>query len=217
MSTISIVLADDHQIVREGLRALLEAQEDFSVVGEASDGRDAVARVERLKPRVLILDLVMPGLGGLEVTRQVNQRVPQTRVIVLSMHESETYVLEALRNGASSYVLKGTSAATLVQAVRTVAAGGRYLCGLLSERAIEAYLQKATDVPADAYETLTTREREVLQLAAEGRGNTEIAGRLSISPRTVEIHRTNLMRKLSLSTSTDLIRYALRRGIIPLE
>lgn len=217
MSTTTIVLADDHQIVREGLRSLLEAEADFSVIGEAADGRDAVERVERLKPSVLILDLVMPSLSGLEVTRQVRQRVPQTRIIVLSMHDNEAYVLEALRNGASGYVLKDTSAATLVQAVRAVAAGGRYLCGLLSERAIEAYLQKSSDAPVDAYETLTTREREVLQLAAEGHGNTDIAARLSISPRTVEIHRTNLKRKLALHTQVDLVRYALRRGILPMD
>lgn len=213
----TIVLADDHHIVRQGLRALLEAEPDLSVVGEASDGLDAVRLVERLKPNVLVLDLIMPGLSGLEVTRQVRQRSPGTRVVVLSMHATEAYVLEALRNGGSGYVLKDSSASDLVQAVRAAAAGRRYLAPPLTERAIEAYAQKAETAPPDPYDTLTAREREVLHLAAEGRPSSEIARRLFISPRTVETHRAALMRKLGLRTQTDLIRYALQRGIIPAE
>jgi DNA-binding NarL/FixJ family response regulator len=213
----TIIVADDHHVVRQGLRALLEAEPDFRLVGEAGDGLGTVQLVERLKPDVLIIDLMMPGLNGLEVTRQVSQRSPRTRVVILSMHANEAYVLEALRNGASGYVLKDSSAADLVQAIREVVAGRRYLSPPLSERAIEAYVQKAADASLDPYETLTTREREVLHLAAEGHTNTEIAAQLSISPRTAESHRANLMRKLGLHTQTDLIRYALRRGILPME
>jgi DNA-binding NarL/FixJ family response regulator len=211
-----IVLAEDHQVVRQGLRALLQGKHDFRIVGEAGNGRDAVELVEQLKPHVVVLDLMMPGLNGLEVTRQITKRLPQTRVIILSMHADESYVLEALRNGAAAYVLKESSAADLVHAVREVAAGRRYLSPPLSDRAIELYQKKAQAVPLDRYETLTTREREVLQLAAEGCTSTDIAERLGISPRTAEAHRMNLMRKLDLHTQADLTRYALKRGIIPM-
>ena len=213
----TIILADDHAIVRQGLRALLEAEPDLSVVGEAADGLEVVTLVERLNPRVLILDLMMPGLSGLEVTRRVCQRTPQTRVVILSMHASEAYVLEALRNGAAAYVLKEASGAELVHAVREVAAGRRYLSPPLSENAIEVYVQKAKAGPLDPYETLTNREREVFHLAAEGRSNGEIAAKLGISARTVETHRANLMRKLGFHNQTDLVRYALQRGILPAE
>jgi two-component system, NarL family, response regulator NreC len=217
MSRTTLVLADDHPVVRQGLRALLEAEPGFHIVGEADDGVAAAQLAERLKPDVLLVDVMMPGLNGLEVTRQVRQRCPWTRVIVLSMHANEAYVLEALRHGAAGYVLKESSTAELVQAVRTVVAGRRHLSPPLSERAIEAYAQKAAPSPLDIYETLTTREREVLQMAAEGRRNSEIAARLAISPRTAETHRTHLMRKLGLHNQADLIRYALRRGLVPLE
>jgi two-component system response regulator NreC len=217
MSMTTIVLADDHHLVRQGLRSLLEAEPDFRIVGEAGDGLEVVQLVERLQPEVLVLDLMMPGLNGLEVTRQVGQRSPQTRVIILSMHSSEGYVLEALRHGAAGYVLKASSAADLIKAVHEVVAGHHYLSPPLSEHAIEAYVQKAKDTRLDKYETLTTREREVLHLAAEGYNNPEVAERLTISPYTAMTHRANLMRKLGLHSQTDLVRYALQRGIIPME
>lgn len=217
MTGMTIVLADDHPIVRQGLRTLLEAEPDLTIVGEAADGLETVELAARLRPQVLILDLMLPGLSGLEVTRQVHQRSPQTRVVILSMHANEAYVLEALRNGAAAYVLKEAGAAELLQAVREVTAGRRYLSPPLSERAIEAYVEKAAAIPLDQSETLTTREREVLHLAAEGHSNPEIAARLGISPRTAETHRANLMRKLGLRSQTELIRYAMRRGIIPSE
>lgn len=214
---VTLLLADDHHVVRQGLRALLQTEPDFRVIGEASDGLEVADLVERMKPTVLVVDLMMPGLNGLEVTRQVSKRSPQTRVLILSMHSDEAYVLQALRNGAAGYVLKDSSAADLVHGVREVAAGRRYLSPPLSDRAIEIYGQSATDATLDIYETLTTREREVLHLAAEGRSNVEIGDRLSISPRTVETHRAHLMRKLGLQGQTDLVRYALRRGIIRIE
>lgn len=214
---ITIVLADDHQVVRQGLRALLKAEADFSVVGEAGDGLEALQQVEQLKPNVLVLDLMMPGLNGLEVCRQLSKHAPHTHIVVLSMYSNEAYVLEALGNGASAYVLKDSSSADLVRAVHEVAAGRRYLSPPLSDRAIEAYQEKAKAAALDKYETLTTREREVMQLSAEGHTSTEIAARLGISSRTAETHRSNLMHKLGLHTQADLIRYALRRGIIPMD
>ena len=217
MSLTTIVLADDHHVVRQGLRALLEAEPGFSVVAEAADGLAAADLAERLKPNVLVLDLMMPRLGGLEVARQVRRRSPQTRVVVLSMHANEAYVLEALRNGVAGYVLKESTAADLVQAVREAVAGRRYLSPPLSERAIELYVQKAQATIPDIYETLTSREREVLHLVAEGYSNADIAARLSIARRTAETHRARVMRKLGLRNQTELIRYALRRGILPME
>lgn len=217
MTKTRIVLADDHPVVRHGVRSLLQSDADLAVVGEASDGIETVQMVEKLQPDVLVVDLMIPGLNGLEITRQVRQRYPATRVIILSMHANEPYVLEALKNGASGYVLKDSSGTDLIQAIRLVASGQRYLSPPLSERAVEAYMMKSHEGPSDAYEGLTDREREVLHLAAEGLSNPDIANRLSISPRTVETHRANLMRKLGLKTQTDLIRYALKRGILPME
>jgi two-component system response regulator NreC len=217
MSLTTIVLADDHHVVRQGLRALLAAEPGFSVVAEAADGLTTADLVERLKPNVLVLDLMMPHLGGLEVARQVRRRSPQTRVVVLSIHANEAYVLEALRNGVAGSVLKESTAADLVQAVREAVAGRRYLSPPLSERAIELYVQKAQATLPDIYETLTSREREVLHLAAEGLSNADIAARLSITRRTAETHRARVMRKLGLRNQTELIRYALRRGILPME
>ena len=213
----TVVLADDHAIVRHGLRALLETEPDIKLVGEAEDGLETVRLVEQLRPDVLIVDLVMPGLGGLEITRQVRKSSPQTRVVILSMHANEAYVLEALRNGALGYVLKGSQVGDLVQATREVVAGRRYLSAPLSERAIDVYVQKSEASILDNYETLTYRERQVLHLIAEGHTNAEVASRLFISPRTAETHRANVMRKLNLQNHTDVIRYAIRRGIIPAD
>jgi DNA-binding NarL/FixJ family response regulator len=199
------------------LRALLEAELDFQLVGETGDGLEAVQLAQRLQPDVVVLDLMMPSINGLEATRRISVGCPQTHVIILSMHANEAYVLESLRNGAAGYVLKDSSADDLVRAVREVVAGRRYLSAPLSERAIEVYMQKAQETTVDPYEKLTNREREVLHLVAEGHSSTEIAERLSISSRTVETHRANMMRKLDLHSQTDLIRYALKRGIIPME
>lgn len=213
----TIVIAEDHHVVRDGLRALLAAQKDFSLVGEAADGLEAAQLVEKLQPDVLVLDLTLPRLHGLEVARQVKKTSPKTRVLILSMHANEAYVLEALRNDAAGYLLKDSTGAELVRAVRDVVAGRRYLSGSLSELAIQAYIQrKTTDTAQDMYEALTDREREVLHLAAEGLNNPDIAGKLFISPRTAETHRANVMRKLNFKTQTDLVRFAIRRGILPM-
>ena len=213
----AIVLADDHTIVRQGLRLLLEAEPDFSVVGEASDGLEVAGLVDRLRPDVLVLDLMMPGISGLEVTRNVCQQFPETRVVILSMHADESYVLAALKNGAAAYVLKDAGADDLLQAVREVVQGRRYLSSPFSQVGIDTYTKRAESTPLDVYDTLTSREREVLHLTAEGYSSTDVSGVLSISPRTAEAHRANLMRKLGFHSQADLIRYALRRGIISIE
>jgi len=212
-----IILADDHDVVRRGLQALLESEPDFHIVGEAKDGLEAAELVERLRPDVLVLDVVMPGLSGLEVIRRACRTSPHTRVVVLSMYDTQAYVLEALRAGAGAYVLKRSTSEELIRAIREVVNGQFYVSYPLSRRAIEAYAKRAEDIFLDSYESLTNREREVLQLVAEGCSSSEIAGRLFISPRTVEGHRASIMRKLGLHSKTDLIRYALRRGILPLD
>jgi two-component system, NarL family, response regulator NreC len=218
MNVVTLLLADDHRVVREGFRALLETEPGFRIVGEAGDGLEAVRLAEKLKPNVVIMDLMMPGLNGLEVIRQISQRSSRTRIVVLSMHSNEGYVLTALRNGASAYVLKDSSSADLMRAVREALEGRRYLSPPLSQPAIDAYIERIQKgEPFDPYESLSNREREVLQLGAEGHTNAEIAARLFISSRTVETHRANAMHKLGLRSQTDLIRYALQRGILPLE
>ncbi len=212
--SITILLADDHRVVRQGLRALLESDPELIVIGEATDGIEAVQLVEKLNPQITIVDIMMPGLSGLEVTRQINHR---TKVIILSMHANEAYVFEALQNGAYGYVLKDSTAEDLTRAIHTVAAGRYFLSPPFSEKAISAYIEKSQATQFDPYETLTTREREVFHLVVEGLSNTAISARLSISPRTVETHRSNLMNKLALHSQADLIRYALKRGIISMD
>ncbi len=199
------------------MQALLEAQPDFSIVGEAGDGLEAVRIVERLHPDVLVLDLMLPSLSGLEAIRTIRQRSPQTRVVVLSMHNISAFVASALRDGALGYVLKGSEEENLVHAVREALAGRRFLSPPVTERAVDAYIEQSRAVHIDLHETLTDREREVLQLSAEGKTGSEVASRLHISHRTVENHRASLMRKLGLKNQTDLVRYALRRGLISLE
>jgi DNA-binding NarL/FixJ family response regulator len=211
---ISVLLADDHEVVRQGLRVLLSSESDFQVVGEAAAGLETVALTERLQPNVLLLDLMLPELNGLEVTRRLSKSAPDTRILILSMHDNEAYVLEAFRNGASGYLLKDAPVGAIIQGIREVAKGRRYLGPSLTDRAIEAYVHKAQATELNPYDTLTSREREVLQLAAEGHSNGEIAKRLFISSRTVETHRANVMRKLDLKSQTDIVRYAIRRGLI---
>jgi DNA-binding NarL/FixJ family response regulator len=209
-----ILLADDQQVMRQALRCLLEREADLQVVGETSDGLEVVELVERLKPDVLVTDVAMPGLYGLEVTRRVRERSPGTGVVILSRYPNDWYVTEALRRGAFGYVVKQADAAELLRAVRSVARGRRYLGAPLSDDSIDVWLARAAHATSDPYETLTGREREIVQLVAEGHSSTAIAGRLSISARTAEAHRANVMRKLRLRNQAALIRYALSRGLL---
>lgn len=213
---ISAVLVDDHPILRKGLRALLEDEDNCRVIGEASDGLTAIELIARLQPDVAIIDVQLPDLNGLEVARRVCDQAPQTKVIMLSMYPDEPYVLEALRHGAVGYVLKGAATTDLIQAVHVAVQGRRFLSTPLTERALDAYAKRAEEAgqPLDRYELLTSREREVLQLAAQGLGNSEVGDRLAISPRTAETHRANMLRKLGLQTQTDLVRFAVSRGLI---
>ncbi|HEX2123221.1 MAG TPA: response regulator transcription factor [Thermoanaerobaculia bacterium] len=213
---ISVVIADDHELVRRGIAGLLRVERDVAVVGEAADGAEALRLVEQYSPDVLIVDIEMPELPGLEVIPRVRRMAPRLRVIVLSMHAGETYVAQALRSGAAGYVLKSAPSSDIVRAVHQVAAGRRFLSAPLSDQAIETYMRKLESAALDVYDTLTAREREVLLLAAQGKTNAEIAAQLFISTRTVESHRANLTRKLGLRTHTDLVLFAVRRGLIGL-
>lgn len=212
-SSIRLVLADDHHVVRQGLKLVLATEPDFELVAEAGDGEEAVRCVEQHRPDVLVLDLMLPRLHGLEVCRQVSRSCPGTRIVVLSSHADGPYVQEAVRNGALGYVLKDSTAADLVGAIRSVMEGKRYLSEALMEKVLQGYADPSSK-QTDEYESLTPRERLVLQLAAEGCTSNEIAEKLFISPRTAETHRANLMRKLALASQTHLVRFAIRKGII---
>ena len=210
-----ILLADDQQVVRQALRCLIERENDMEVVGEAADGLEVLPLAERLKPDVLITDVAMPGLYGLEVARRVRELTPGTGVVILSRYLSEWYVTEALRSGALGYVVRQSDAAELMRAIRMAARGRRYLGPPLNQEMIDVWMARAARRAQDPYETLTSREREILQLVAEGYSSTGIARRLAISARTAEAHRANAMRKLRLRNQAALIRYALSRGVLP--
>jgi two-component system, NarL family, response regulator NreC len=214
---VTILLADDHPFVRRGVRNLLEAEADFLVVGEAEDGLQVVQMAEKLRPDILVVDLMMPNLNGLEALKQVSHRSPKTRNIVLSMHSADPYVVEAFRSGASGYILKDSAPDELINAIRHVLLDNIYLSPKLPERLIAALTESPGNATKDKYETLTNREREVFQMASEGKTASEIAEILSISPRTAELHRGRMMDKLDLRTQTDLVLYAVKRRIIPLD
>jgi DNA-binding NarL/FixJ family response regulator len=214
---VTILLADDHPFVRRGVRTLLEAEADFSVVGEAEDGLQVVQMAEKLRPDILIVDIMMPNLNGLEVLKQVSHRSPKTRKIVLSMHSAGPYVVEAFRSGAAGYILKDSAPDELINAIRHVLLDNKYFSPKLSERVIAALTESPENAEQDKYETLTNREREILQMTVEGRTSQEIGDKLIISPRTVEVHRSNLMNKLGIHHQAELIRFALKRGILPMD
>jgi DNA-binding NarL/FixJ family response regulator len=212
----TVVLADDHVIVRQGIKRLLE-DSDIKVIGEASDGLQAVKLVETLKPDFLICDMNMGAMNGLEVTRRVAKQFPQIKIIILSMFGDDSYVIEALRAGAFAYVLKGSTSTDLLQAIKDAIDGKHHLSETLSERAIDNYIQKMTSPSSKPFDTLSIREREVMQMVVQGMTSTEIGRKLFISPRTVDIHRANLMHKLGLRTRIELVQIAQRQGILPPE
>ncbi len=211
---VRILLVDDHTIVRQLLRNLLEVEPDFELVGDAENGLAALQMIEKHRPDIVLLDLMMPGLNGLEVLRRVQNRFPRTRVLVLSMHQDPSYVVRALKNGASAYVLKHANVKDLVFAMREVVAGRMYLSPPFSQMAIEAYMKKTASKATTSYDLLTNREKEVLQLVAEGNTNQQTGKRLFISTRTVETHRAHVMEKLVLENQAELVRYAAKWGLI---
>ncbi len=215
MKTIRILLADDHTVVRKGLRLLLEGQPGFEVVGDAADGRAAVTLAEETSPDVVVMDIAMPALNGIEAARQIAAKVPSAAVVFLSMHSDESYVLKALKSGARGYLLKDSAEEDLINAVVAVSEGKAFFSPAISKMLVEDYLRQMQDRHLeDSYDLLTTREREVLQLLAEGRSNKDVATLLNLSLHTVETHRANIWQKLNLHNQAELILYAIRKGVI---
>jgi DNA-binding NarL/FixJ family response regulator len=210
MKRIRILLADDHAVVRQGFKMILGAQPDMEIVGEAGNGREVIELAEKLRPDVVVMDVAMPELNGIEATRRVTEAVPHTRVIALSMHKDSVYVREVLRAGARGYLLKDSGAGDLVSAVRAIAQGEGYLSPAVSNAVLDDYRRHVTN-PIDL---LSTREREVLQMLAEGKTNKEIAGILNLSVYTVDAHRGRIMEKLNLHSINELVRFAVRNGLI---
>ena len=211
---IRILLADDHVILREGLRKMLEEEAGFQIVGEASDGFEALKKAGQVSPDILIVDLVMPHLNGLEVTARLKKENQHIKIIVLSMRKSEPYIMEALRNGADGYVLKSEDPQDLIDAIHSVAAGSTYLSPNVADLAVEAYLARSRQIKPNPYDTLTDREKEIFQLSAEGLSSGEIAEFLTLSVHTISTHRRNLMGKLNIKNQAELIKFAVNRGII---
>lgn len=215
---IRILLADDHQILREGLKYILEAQPDMIVAGEVADGRQAVRETERINPDVVLMDIAMPELNGIEATLQIRQNCPSTRVIILSMHSSPEHIFRSLKAGANGYLLKEAAGKEVVSAVRSVYEGRRYLSQRIDEIVIENYLLKSQGTKARSpLEKLTSREREILQLVVEGRTSLEISKVLALSPKTVETYRSRLMEKLGLHDIPSLVKFAISQGFTGLE
>jgi two-component system, NarL family, response regulator NreC len=215
MRKTRILLADDHKLMRSGLKALIEQQPDLTVVGEADDGRQAVALAGTLKPDLLVMDIGMPNLNGIEAARQITQATPGTAIVILSMHSDESYVLRALKAGAKGYLLKDSAESDLIRAVHAVAGGKSFFSPAVSKVLLDDYVRKLQRSGAeDAYDLLTPREREILQLIAEGKSNKDVANLLNLSVYTVETHRSNIMEKLNLRGIPELILYAVRKGII---
>lgn len=211
---IRIVIADDHAVLRAGIRVLLELQADFEVVGEAASGQEAIQRVRETAPDVVIMDIGMPGLDGMTATRQIKAEAPQTRILFLTQHENKEYVLPGLKMGASGYVLKRSEGDELITAIRTIYTGGIFIDPAIAGVVIEG-LRDAEKLNDDPWNTLSDREREVCLLLAQGMTYQQIADILFISPKTVDYHRTNIFRKLGVSSRTELTRYAAQRGLIP--
>ncbi|MGB7721152.1 MAG: response regulator transcription factor [Bryobacteraceae bacterium] len=215
MMPIRILLADDHTVVRDGLRALLERQPDMTVVAEAADGRDSVRLAEEQSPDVVVMDITMPNMNGIEATRRILAANPRTAVVILSMHQDESYVLRSLKAGAKGYLLKDSLRSDIVDAIRAVSQGRSFLTRKISRIMQEDYVrQMERHGVEDSYDLLTDREREILQLVAEGKANKEVAGLLNIGLTTVETHRTHILQKLGLHSVPELILYAVRKSII---
>jgi len=217
-AVIRVLLVDDHTILREGVRALLAGEPEIVVVGEAADGQEAVEKVDKLLPDIVLMDMVMPRMNGLEATSRIKQKHDDVKVLILSMYDDDEYVQQVIQAGASGYVLKGMAADDLTLAIREVHSGSSFLNPAIAAKLIEDYVRRVRgNEPESGEEPLTAREREVLKLIAEGNTNQEIADVLCLSRKTVESHRANIMRKLDLHDVTELVKYSLRTGLIRLE
>ena len=215
---MQVLIVDDHVIVREGLRALLEGCEDIEVIGEATSGEEALEAVAQNHPEVVLMDITMPGINGLEAARRINEEHPDTKVLILTMHEEDEYFFNALEAGASGYFVKGGSSEELVSALKAVARGDVFLYPTMAKKLLSGYLERGRTTPdRDRQDGLTNRELEVLKLIGEGFNNQEIAGRLFLSPTTVQTHRSNIMGKLNLHNRADLTRYAIKNGLVSLD
>ena len=215
MKPIRILLADDHTVMRRGLRLLIESQPEFSVVAEASDGRQAVQQAEAMLPDVAVMDIAMPNLSGIEAAQRIATSLPQTAIVILSMHSDESYVLRALKVGAKGYLLKDSAEGDLIDAIKAVHQGKTFFSPEISKMLVEDYIREIrTRGTEDSYDLLTSREREILQLLAERKSNKEIAQVLNLSIYTIETHRRNLQEKLNLHSLAELILYAVRKGVI---
>jgi two-component system response regulator NreC len=215
---ITVFLADDHTIVRQGLAKLLEGEPDLRVIGEAENGREAVVKVEKLKPDIVLMDIAMPMLNGIEATRQIRKICPQSKIIILSMHSHDRYISELFSLGASGYLLKSSTGSDIIDAIHAAWKGSTYLSPSISDKVIEDYLAlKKKSHQDDHYSRLSNREREVFQMIAEGRSTREISEILCVSPSTVKTHRSNIMEKLEMDNLSQLIQFAIHIGIVELR
>jgi two-component system response regulator NreC len=218
MPKISVLLVEDHHVVRKGISYLLSLEEDIDLVGEAEDGNKAIKMAKDLRPDVVVMDITMPNLNGIDAVKQIKKAIPETKVMILTMHTREQYIRQALREGASGYLLKESTQEELVNAIRTVHKGGVALSPSISRFVLNEYIRQADPKnEVDSLELLTDRERQVLRLIAEGKTNKEIAKCLSISKSTVNIHRTNIMQKLDIHDTAGLVRYSMEKGIIVID
>ena len=218
MGKIKILVAEDHTIVRKGLCSLLHAEEDMVVVGEAENGRQALKMVEELTPDLVLMDITMPELNGMDATRQLKKKFPEMKILILSMHTTEAYIFETLRAGASGYLVKRSAPNDLIKAIHVAMEGGSYLSPDIADKVINSYVKQKEESLSgdDGFQVLSDREREVLQLIAEGRANREIGDTLFISPKTVEAHRANIQKKLGISGTAELTKYAIIKGLVDL-
>jgi two-component system response regulator NreC len=217
MGKIKVLVADDHTILRQGIKSLLANEEEIEVIGEAKDGREALTIIEETLPDVILMDIAMPGLNGLEATRRIKKKFPRMKVLVLTMYTNEEYIFQILNAGANGYLVKETAFQDLISAIKAVYKNEAFMSPSISKKVINSYIKRAQNDEEVTCEVLTTREREILQLIAEGNSSKKIAELLFISPKTVETHRTHIMDKLNIHNRTGLVKYAIRKGIVDVD